>query len=129
MQITVIRPSLICGSGAKGNFALLARAVELGIPLPFVAVHNHRAFLSVETLASFISMRLSKPGGQFETFLVADAERVSAPDFNRRLGRAAGTRSRLFPMPISLLSGLLTISGRKEAHVSLIGSLELNLSN
>lgn len=128
MQITVIRPPLVYGSGAKGNFALLARAVKLGMPLPFAAIRNHRAFLSVENLASFISMRLSKPGEKFETFLVADAEQVSTPDFIRRLGRAAGTRSRLFPMPISLLSGLLTISGRKEAHDSLIGSLELDLS-
>jgi UDP-glucose 4-epimerase len=128
MSITVIRPPLVYGSGAKGNFALLARAVKLGIPLPFAAIRNHRAFLSVENLASFISMRLLKPDGQFEIFLVADVEQVSTPDFIRRLARAAGTRSRLFPMPTSLLSTLLTISGRQEAHDSLIGSLELDLS-
>jgi UDP-glucose 4-epimerase len=128
MSITVIRPPLVYGSGAKGNFALLARAVKLGIPLPFAAIQNHRAFLSVENLASFISMRLLKPDGKFEIFLVADAEQVSTPEFIRRLARAAGTRSRLFPMPISLLSGLFTISGRQEAHDSLIGSLELDLS-
>jgi UDP-glucose 4-epimerase len=128
MNITVIRPPLVYGSGAKGNFALLARAVKLGIPLPFAAIRNHRAFLSVENLTSFISMRLLERDGQFEIFLVADAEQVSTPDFIRRLARAAGTRSRLFPMPTSLLSTALTISGRQEAHDSLIGSLELDLS-
>jgi UDP-glucose 4-epimerase len=128
MSITVIRPPLVYGSGAKGNFALLARAVKLGIPLPFAAIRNHRAFLSVENLASFISRRLLKPDGKFEIFLVADAEQVSTPEFIRRLARAAGARPRLFPMPTSLLSGLLKISGRQEAHHSLIGSLELDLS-
>ena len=128
MNITVVRPPLVYGSGAKGNFALLAKAVKRGIPLPFAAIQNHRAFLSVENLASFIARRLLKPEGQFEIFLVADAEQVSTPEFIRRLARAAGTRSRLFPLPTSLLSALLAVSGRQEAHDSLIGSLELDLS-
>lgn len=128
MNITIIRPPLVYGSGAKGNFALLARAVKLGIPLPFAAIKNHRAFLAVENLASFISRRLLRPEGQFEIFLVADTEQVSTPDFIRLLAKAAGTKSRLFPMPTSLLSTLLRISRRKEAHDSLIGSLELDLS-
>lgn len=128
MSITVIRPPLVYGSGAKGNFASLAQAVKRRIPLPFAAIHNHRAFLAVENLTSFISRRLLKPDGKFEIFLVADAEQVSTPEFVRRLARAAGTRSRLFPVPASLLSALLTISGRQEIHHSLIGSLELDVS-
>jgi UDP-glucose 4-epimerase len=128
MNITVVRPPLVYGSGAKGNFALLAKAVKRGIPLPFAAIQNHRAFLSVENLASFIARRLLKPDGQFEIFLVADAEQVSTPEFIRRLARAAGKSPRLFPMPTQLLSALLAISGRQEAHDSLIGSLELDLS-
>src|SRR5262249_41179303 len=48
MSITVVRPPLVYGSGAKGNFALLAKAVKRGIPLPFASIANQRAFLSVE---------------------------------------------------------------------------------
>jgi UDP-glucose 4-epimerase len=128
MRITVIRPPLVYGAGAKGNFAALVKSVRRGIPLPLAAIRNHRAFLSVENLASFISRRLSTPDGKFEVFLVADAEQVSTPEFIRRLAKAAGTEPRLFPMPTSLLSMLLTVSGRQEAHDSLIGSLELDLS-
>lgn len=128
MRITVVRPPLVYGSGAKGNFALLVSAVKRGIPLPFAAIHNHRAFLSVENLTSFISRRLLTPNGKFDIFLIADAEQVSTPEFIRRLARAAGTRPRLFPMPIWLLSVLLAISGRQEAYDSLIGSLELDVA-
>jgi len=128
MSITVIRPPLVYGFGAKGNFALLAKAVKRGIPLPFAGINNHRAFLAVENLASFILRRLGNPDGKFEIFLVADAEQVSTPEFMRRLARAAGKRPRLFPMPTPLLSALFTLSGRREAHDSLIGSLELDLS-
>jgi UDP-glucose 4-epimerase len=128
MSITVIRPPLVYGAGARGNFALLANAVKRGIPLPFAAIHNHRAFLSVQNLASFISRRLQRPNGEFEVFLVADAEQVSTPEFVRRLARAAGTKPRLFTVPTSLLSGLFALAGRPDAHDSLIGSLELDIS-
>jgi UDP-glucose 4-epimerase len=51
LRITVIRPPLIYGAEAKGNFALLAKAVKRGIRLPFAGIRNHRAFLSVENLS------------------------------------------------------------------------------
>ncbi len=51
MHITVVRPPLVYGAGAKGNFDLLVRAVRRGIPLPFGLVRNRRAFVSVENLS------------------------------------------------------------------------------
>jgi UDP-glucose 4-epimerase len=128
MNVSVVRPPLVYGRGAKGNFALLVSAVKRGIPLPFAAIRNHRAFLSVENLTSFILQRLRNSKDKFETFLVADAEQVSTPEFVRRLARAAGTKPRMFSVPSSLLSGVLLASGHREAHESLIGSLELDIS-
>jgi UDP-glucose 4-epimerase len=128
MRVTIIRPPLIYGAGAKGNFNRLVKAVKLGIPLPFAAVRNRRAFLSVENLASFIVHRLSHTDNKFELFLLADKEQVSTPDFIRRLAMAAGIGPRLFPMPTSVLSALLRISGQADAHESVLGSLELNTS-
>jgi UDP-glucose 4-epimerase len=130
MKVSVIRPPLVYGAGAKGNFALLTRAVNLGVPLPFAAIRNHRAFLAVQNLSSFIQRRLSHPdsASNFEIFLVADREQVSTPEFIARLAKAAGKNSRLFGMPPDLLGTLLSVLGRQDTHDSLIGSLELNLS-
>jgi UDP-glucose 4-epimerase len=128
MRVTIIRPPLIYGAGAKGNFALLESAVKRGLPLPFANVTNRRAFLSVDNLASFIVHRLSHPDGKFDVFLVADDQQVSTPEFIVRLARAAQTTPRLFRLPPLLLSALLKISGRREANDSLLGSLELDLS-
>jgi UDP-glucose 4-epimerase len=128
MRITVIRPPLVYGPAAKGNFELLVRAVKRGFALPFAGIRNQRAFLSVENLASFILQRLSRADKNFDVFLVADEEQVSTPEFVERLAKAAGTRSRLFSMPTPILSTLLKVSGRREAHDSLIGSLELDVS-
>lgn len=128
MRITVVRPPLVYGAGAKGNFDLLARAVMRGIPLPFGLIRNRRAFVSVENLSSFIVDRLAKADRGFDVFLVADAEQVSTPEFVRRLAKAAGARLRLLPVPISILSPLLRFSERPEAYESVVGSLELDIS-
>ena len=111
MHITVVRPPLVYGAGAKGNFDLLAKAVTRGIPLPFGSINNRRAFVSVENLSSFIVDRLAKADRGFDVFLVADAEQVSTPEFIRRLAKAVGTTSRLLPVPMSILRPLLRLSG------------------
>ncbi|MFK4506081.1 NAD-dependent epimerase/dehydratase family protein [Bradyrhizobium daqingense] len=130
MNISVIRPPLIYGAGAKGNFALLTRAVDLGLPLPFAGIRNHRAFLAVQNLSSFILHRLSHPDptSNFEIFLVADREQVSTAEFIAHLAKASGKRPRLFAVPPALLGTLLEMIGRQNTRDSLIGSLELNIS-
>ncbi|WP_233286844.1 NAD-dependent epimerase/dehydratase family protein, partial [Bradyrhizobium ivorense] len=128
MRVTVIRPPLIYGAGAKGNFALLEKAVKRRIPLPLANIQNRRAFLSVQNLAAFVLFRLTNPGADFDVFLVADSEQVSTPQFIERLARAAQTAPRLFSLPKPVLSTLFRLSGRKEIDDSLLGSLELDLS-
>jgi UDP-glucose 4-epimerase len=128
MGVTVVRPPLVYGAGAKGNFALLVKAARLGVPLPFAAIRNRRAFVSVQNLASFIASRLSGASRGFDIFLVADEEQVSTPEFFRRLAKAGGGKARLLPAPAPLLGALLTLSGRPDARQSLIGSLELDIA-
>ncbi|MBR0846770.1 NAD-dependent epimerase/dehydratase family protein [Bradyrhizobium diazoefficiens] len=130
VNVSVIRPPLVYGAEAKGNFALLTRAVDCGLPLPFAAIRNHRAFVAVQNLSSFIQYRLAHPdpASNFEVFLVADGEQVSTPEFIERLARASGKRARLFGVPPALLGRLLDAIGRQEARDSLIGSLELDVS-
>jgi len=128
MRIAVIRPPLIYGAGALGNFRLLVRAIQRGIPLPFGAIRNRRAFLGVENLASFIANRLSGADSKFDIFLVADEMQISTPDFVRQIARAAGSTARLVPVPVTALQALLKMSGRPEARDSLIGSMEIDVS-
>jgi UDP-glucose 4-epimerase len=128
MHITVVRPPLVYGAGAKGNFRLLTKAVRREFPLPFGSIRNRRAFLSVYNLNSFILERLAHSEREFDVFLVADDEQVSTPEFIRRLARASGMSSRLFPVPVRALEAMLKLSGNHDAYDSLIGSLELDVS-
>jgi UDP-glucose 4-epimerase len=126
MRVTVLRPPLIYGDAALGNFRTLLKAVMHGIPLPFGSIQNRRAFLAVENLASFIAYRLAHPGGKFDTFLIADAEQISTPEFIRKIAEACDKPARLFPMPLPLLKLLFRLIGRSEAANSVIGSMEID---
>lgn len=128
MRVTVIRPPLVYGAGAKGNFRALTRAVRLGLPLPLDSIDNRRAFLSVENLNSFIAARLASGGRDYDIFLVADDEQVSTPEFIRKLARATGSTLRLWPLPVAILRPLIKLFSRGDAQDSIIGSLELNVS-
>ena len=127
-RITVIRPPLIYGPGALGNFRALVKAVERGIPLPFGSIRNRRAFLGVENLASFIVNRLTHPGERFEIFVVADEEQVSTPEFVRRIGKALDRKPRILPFPPFALKMLFRLIGRPEAFDSVASSLEIDMS-
>jgi UDP-glucose 4-epimerase len=128
MAITVIRPPLIYGAGARGNFELLVRAIRHGVPLPLASIRNRRAFLSVHNLASFIAGRLGSAQTGYEIFLVADAEQISTPEFATRIATAVGRSARLVALPLPMLRMALKLAGRAEAGDSLIGSMELDLS-
>jgi UDP-glucose 4-epimerase len=127
MSIVIARPPMVYGAGARGNFSLLVRAVSAGIPLPFRSIANRRAFLAVENLADFVLHSLSLELHGCETFIVADDEPLSTPEFVRRLAHALGRKPHLFPMPISALAMLARAAGRAETIDSLCMSLEVDL--
>jgi UDP-glucose 4-epimerase len=128
MRIAVIRPPLIYGPGALGNFGALVNAVERGIPLPFGSIGNRRALLGVENLAAFIVNRLTHPGDKFEIFVVADEEQISTPEFVRRIGRAINKNPRLISFPPLALKALFRLIGRPEAYHSVASSLEIDIA-
>lgn len=130
MKVSVIRPPLVYGAGAKGNFALLTQAINLGLPLPFAAIQNCRAFLAVQNLSSFILYRLAQPNpeGNFDIFLIADHEQVSTPEFIERLAMASDKKPRLLRVPPKLLTRLFSLVGQQGMQNSLIGSLQLDIS-
>ena len=115
MRITAIRPPMIYGPGARGNFHRLSAAVKAGIPLPFGFVKNRRAFLGVDNLSSFVTHCLATPYAPgFEVFLLADDEQVSTPEFVRLLGQAWGTSARILPFPLPLLRAGLDLIGSSD---------------
>ncbi|MBI3434473.1 MAG: NAD-dependent epimerase/dehydratase family protein [Proteobacteria bacterium] len=126
MACTVIRPPMIYGRHAKGSFRALVRAISAGLPLPFAAVRNRRAFVAAENVASFVAWRLAGGAHGFETFIVADDEQLSTAELSRHVARTLGRRAMLFPFPTTMLRAALRIAGLSDLADSTLGSLEVD---
>lgn len=123
MDFVIIRPPLVYGPDAAANFALLARAVAKGLPLPIGSIHNRRSFIYVGNLCDAVATCLEHPDAADGTFEVSDGPPLSTPDFVRAIGRALGRPARLLPCPPAVLRILGQAVGRGAAAESLTGDL------
>ena len=98
LEPMILRPPLVYGPGARGNFARLVALVARGVPLPLGAVRNRRSLIFVGNLVDAIVRSLDHPAAAGETFLVSDGEDLSTPDLVRRIARALGKPARLVPV-------------------------------
>lgn len=129
MALTVIRPPLVYGPGAPGNFGALMRAVERGWPLPLGAVTgNCRSFVAIDNLVDLIVTCLEHPGAANQAFLVSDGEDLSTADLLHRLGSAMGRPARLLPVPVWALALGAKLLGKPEMFQSLSGSLQVDMN-
>ncbi len=128
MEVVIIRPPLVYGPNAPGNFATLTRWIEKGIPLPLGAVNNRRSYIAIDNLVDFIITCIDHPLAANETFLIADGEDISTSDLLRKVANAMDKPSRLIPVPERLLTLGATILGKRDMARRLLGSLQIDIS-
>lgn len=127
MEVVVIRPPLVYGPDAPGNFAALMRAVDRGLPLPFGSVNNRRAFIAIDNLVDFVVTVLAHAPPLHGTFLVSDGEDVSTTDLLRHTALALRRPARLLPVPANWIRRTAALLGRPELGQRLCGSLEVDI--
>lgn len=128
MEVVIVRPPLVYGPRAPGNFGRLIEVVRRGLPLPLGAVNNRRSLVALDNLASFILMCVQRPAAANETFLVSDGQDLSTTELIRRLATAMGKHTVLLPVPAELLTIGLAIAGKRSLAQQLLGSLQVDIS-
>ena len=128
MEIVIIRPTLVHGSKAPGNFGKLTRLVSKGLPLPLASIDNRRSLVGIDNLVDFIVTCLEHPAAVNETFLVSDGEDLSTPDLIQRMARAMDRPARLLPVPKSMLMAAAAMLGKRDMAQRLCGSLQVDIS-
>jgi nucleoside-diphosphate-sugar epimerase len=122
----VVRPPLVYGPGAPGNFQRLATWVRAGVPLPFKSVDNRRSFVYVENLCDALSVALVHRDAAHRTFLVSDGQDLSTSEWIERVARSMGKSARLFPFPPFLLKIGLRALGRLDLSDKLLESFQVD---
>jgi nucleoside-diphosphate-sugar epimerase len=128
MQVVVIRPPLIYGYQAPGNFATLLRAVKSGLPLPLGAVNNARSLVGLSNLLDFIVTCLVHAKAANQTFMVSDGQDVSTTVLIRAMAQAYGKWALLVPVPVWVLQAAARVLGKGEAVQRLCGNLQVDIT-
>ena len=128
LDVVIIRPPLVYGFNAPGNFGSLMRAVQKGWPLPLGAVYNQRSLVALDNLVDFIITCISHPQAANETFLVSDGHDLSTTELVRGMAQAVGVSARLLPVPVWALQAGATLLGKGEAVQRLCGNLQVDIS-
>jgi nucleoside-diphosphate-sugar epimerase len=128
LEVVIIRPPLVYGCNAPGNFGSLMRAVQRGWPLPLGAVHNQRSLVALSNLVDFIVTCITHPQAANQTFLVSDGQDLSTTELVRGMAQAAGVPARLLPVPVWALQAGASLLGKGDAVQRLCGNLQIDIS-
>ena len=109
----------VYGEGCGGSFALLERAIALGIPLPLGLASAPRSFLSVSNLCALVITLLEASKAAWDLGAPAlyepeDARRLSSRDLAQALASDHGRSARLLPIPRILLAAVASLIGRSD---------------
>jgi nucleoside-diphosphate-sugar epimerase len=128
MTVHHVRPPLVYGRGARGNFALLVRLVGTGLPLPFGALRAPRSFVALDNLVDMLVRLVEHPAPPVGVLLVADAEVTTTADFVRAIAGAMGRRALLVPVPERLLGVVAGSVGRSDQVRKLVVPLVVDIT-
>ena len=128
MEVVILRPPLVYGPGAPGNFNTLIRWLAQAKPLPLGAVNNRRSFVSLDNLLDLIVTSINHPAAANQTFLVSDGEDISTTEFLERIGNALDRPARLIPVPPRLLQWAAKLLCKEHVAQKLLGNLQVDIS-
>jgi nucleoside-diphosphate-sugar epimerase len=126
MKVVIIRPPLVYGPNAPGNFATLVKWVYKGVPLPFGAIHNKRSLVALDNLVSFIVHCLAHPKAVNEVFLISDGVDVSTIELLQKVSKAFGKKPWLIPVPVSWMMFAARLVSKGDVATRLFGSLQVD---
>jgi len=128
MEFVIIRPPLVYGPGVKGNFRMLMKLVEYGVPLPLHNIKNKRSFIGIDNLVDLIIACATHPKAANRTFLASDDDDLSTSELLNGIAQAMGKSSRLFPCPEQVLAAAAKCVGKSTLADKLLASLQVDIS-
>jgi nucleoside-diphosphate-sugar epimerase len=128
LEVIIIRPVLVYGKGAPGNFEKLTHLVGKVPVLPFASCNNKRSFISVDNLVDFISTCIDHPKATNEIFCISDGNDLSIRGFTDAIATGLNKKLIQLPIPVFIFKLLGKITSKSEPIEQLIGDLQVDSS-
>jgi UDP-glucose 4-epimerase len=129
MDVVIIRPPLVYGSGVKGNFLNLLKLSKLPIPLPFGLINNKRSMVYLDNLVDLIITCIDHPNAVNRVFLASDGDDLSLARLLTLIRKAMNKSSLLLPIPVFLFNLVGRLTGKSAVVDRLIGDLQVDSSD
>ncbi|EJE8693663.1 NAD-dependent epimerase/dehydratase family protein [Vibrio vulnificus] len=129
IEIVIVRPTLVYGCQAPGNFSLLKKLVEFSPILPFRSIKNKRDFISAENLQDLLKCCALHQNAKGNIFLASEGETVSINEFTNHIAKGLNRRSFQLSIPISLFRLFGKLTGKVQLVEQLVGNLHVDNSN
>jgi nucleoside-diphosphate-sugar epimerase len=128
LEVVIIRPVLVYGDAALGNFSKLKSLIHQFPFLPFGLIRNKRSFISIGNLVSFIRLCIEHPKAKNEIFCISDDEDVSIKEFTDAIATGLTKKIVQLPVPGWLMRCVGRLFGKEKMVEQLVGDLQVDIS-
>ncbi|RUO26257.1 hypothetical protein CWE09_05960 [Aliidiomarina minuta] len=125
-ELLIIRPPLVYGADAPGNFRKLLQLADSPLPLPFAKVDNSRSMLSIENLSDFVIRILQTQESHAGTYVLADDETVSMAEIIEALREGLGRSNNNSAVAPGLIKTGAQLTGKAAMYQQLCGNLVIS---
>jgi nucleoside-diphosphate-sugar epimerase len=129
LELVIIRPTLVYGHNAPGNFGSLTKLVQKSPFLPFGLTDNKRDFISVQNLADLLMVCANHPNAAGRTFLASDYETISIKAFTNAIAKGLNKTLIQLPIPIGFMRLAARLVGKSAMAAQLLDNLQVDSSN
>jgi nucleoside-diphosphate-sugar epimerase len=128
-ELVIIRPSMVYGIAAPGNFSKIVNWARFIMPFPRLPRKNLRQFLAIQNLVELISICISHPMAKGKIFLAADPIAYSTYDFIKFACYYSGKKFWEVPIDTNFTKLILLLLGKHSILNSLYSSLRVDISD
>tara|TARA_B100001057_G_scaffold500748_1_gene617547 strand:+ start:1433 stop:2362 length:930 start_codon:yes stop_codon:yes gene_type:complete len=128
INYTILRPPLVYGPDAPGNWKKLVNLLHYNLPLPLKGIKNKRSFVFIDNLVDLIIECIHSKDAINKTFLVSDNHDMSTSEFIDKIIEASKNKNRLFFFDKKKLLFIARILGREITVEQLFNNMQLDIS-
>ncbi|HIF9327284.1 TPA: NAD-dependent epimerase/dehydratase family protein [Photobacterium damselae] len=129
LEVVIVRPTLVYGQNAPGNFGLLTKIVKKLPILPFGSINNKRSFIAVQNLVDLLLTCAEHPDAADHIFLASDGKPISIKQFTNAIAKGLNKSIYQLPIPICIMRLSAKLIGKKSIAEQLFNNLEVDSSN
>ncbi len=126
MKVIIVRPPLVYGANAPGNFHRLLRLVDFGLPLPLGGINAKKSMISLNNLCDLMVKTITIPLPKLSVFVVTDGSNWSTVELVVLIAKYMGHKSPLFSITAPILMILASLVGKRKEILKLKTSLQVD---